>query len=201
MLAVYVNRDNPITSLSLPQVDAIFSATRRCGATADIQRWGDLGLTGAWENRDFTLYSRNAVSGTYGFFKDNALCGVDFKSSINEQPGSSSVVQGVTESVNGIGYSGIGYRTSGVRAVPLSATADGLAFEATAENAATGDYPLARYLLVYINKHPNRELDPVTREFVKMLYSKQGQEVVDRDGYVPLPAVLARRVLEQLGIN
>jgi phosphate transport system substrate-binding protein len=201
MLAVYVNRDNPITSLSLPQVDAIFSATRRCGATADIQRWGDLGLTGAWENRDFTLYSRNAVSGTYGFFKDNALCGGDFKSSINEQPGSSSVVQGVTESVNGIGYSGIGYRTSGVRAVPLSATADGLAFEATAENAATGDYPLARYLLVYINKHPNRELDPVTREFVKMLYSKQGQEVVDRDGYVPLPAVLARRVLEQLGIN
>jgi phosphate transport system substrate-binding protein len=201
MLAVYVNRDNPITSLSLPQVDAIFSATRRCGASADVQRWGDLGLTGAWENRDFTLYSRNAVSGTYGFFKDNALCGGDFKSSINEQPGSSSVVQGVTESVNGIGYSGIGYRTSGVRAVPLSATADGVAFEATAENAATGDYPLARYLLVYINKHPNRELDPVTREFVKMLYSKQGQEVVDRDGYVPLPAVIAQRVLEQLGIN
>lgn len=64
MLAVYVNRDNPIESLSLPQVDAIFSATRRCGAPADIQRWGDLGLTGDWENRDFTLYSRNAVSGT-----------------------------------------------------------------------------------------------------------------------------------------
>lgn len=201
MLAVYVNRDNPITSLSLPQVDAIFSATRRCGAMADVQRWGDLGLTDAWENRDFTLYSRNAVSGTYGFFKDNALCGGDFKSSINEQPGSSSVVQGVTESINGIGYSGIGYRTSGVRSIPLSATEGGIAFEPTAENAATGDYPLARYLLVYINKHPNRDLDPVTREFVKMLYSKQGQEVVDRDGYVPLPAILAQRVLEQLGIN
>lgn len=201
MLAVYVNRDNPIASLSLPQVDAIFSATRRCGAMADVQRWGDLGLTDAWENRDFTLYSRNAVSGTYGFFKDNALCGGDFKSSINEQPGSSSVVQGVTESINGIGYSGIGYRTSGVRSIPLSATEGGIAFEPTAENAATGDYPLARYLLVYINKHPNRDLDPVTREFVKMLYSKQGQEVVDRDGYVPLPAILAQRVLEQLGIN
>jgi phosphate transport system substrate-binding protein len=201
MLAVYVNRDNPIESLSLPQVDAIFSATRRCGAPADIQRWGDLGLTGDWENRDFTLYSRNAVSGTYGFFKDNALCGGDFKSSINEQPGSSSVVQGVTESANGIGYTGIGYRTSGVRAVPLAATEGGIAYEASAANAATGDYPLARYLLVYINKHPNRELDPVTREFVKMLYSKQGQEVVDRDGYVPLPAVIAQRMLEQLGIN
>jgi phosphate transport system substrate-binding protein len=115
MLAVYVNRDNPIESLSLPQVDAIFSATRRCGYSEDVTRWGQLGLTGDWQNRDFALYSRNAVSGTYGFFKDNAMCGGDFKSSINEQPGSSSVVQGVTESINGIGYSGIGYRTSGVR--------------------------------------------------------------------------------------
>ena len=111
MLAVVVNRDNPIESLSIPQVDAIFSATRRCGYSEDITRWGQLGLTDAWANRDFALYSRNAVSGTYGFFKDNAMCGGDFKSSINEQPGSSSVVQGVTESINGIGYSGIGYQT------------------------------------------------------------------------------------------
>jgi phosphate transport system substrate-binding protein len=201
MLAVYVNRDNPLVSLSLPQVDAIFSATRRCGGSANITRWGQLSLTGAWANRDFALYSRNAVSGTYGFFKDNALCGGDFKSSINEQPGSSSVVQGITESINGIGYSGIGYRTSGVRAVPLSATEGGEAFEATAENAASGDYPLARYLYVYINKHPNRELDPMTREFVKMLYSKSGQGVVLRDGFVTLPASVASEVLASLGIE
>jgi phosphate transport system substrate-binding protein len=201
MLAVYVNRDNPIESLSLPQVDAIFSATRRCGHNEDVTRWGQLGLAGAWANRDFALYSRNAVSGTYGFFKDNALCGGDFKSSINEQPGSSSVVQGVTESINGIGYSGIGYRTSGVRVIPLSIETGGPVFEATAENAATGDYPLARYLFIYINKHPNRDLDPLTREFVKMLYSKQGQEVVHRDGFVTLPEVVTGRVLEQLGIE
>jgi phosphate transport system substrate-binding protein len=201
MLAVYVNRDNPIESLSLPQVDAIFSATRRCGYGSDIIRWGQLGLTGAWANRDFSLYSRNAVSGTYGFFKDNALCGGDFKSSINEQPGSSSVVQGVTESINGIGYSGIGYQTSGVRVVPLAATDGGAVFDATAENAASGDYPLARYLYVYINKHPNRELDPLTREFVKMLYSKSGQSVVLRDGFVTLPAALTNEMLSQLGIN
>lgn len=201
MLAVYVNRDNPIQNLSLPQVDAIFSATRRCGYESDITRWGQLGLTGAWANRDFALYSRNAVSGTYGFFKDNSLCGGDFKSSINEQPGSSSVVQGVTESINGIGYSGIGYQTSGVRVVPLSATEGGPVYEATAENAATGDYPLSRYLYVYINKHPNRELDPLTREFVKMLYSKAGQSVVLRDGFVTLPASLANEMLLQLGIS
>lgn len=201
MLAVYVNRDNPLESLSLPQADAIFSATRRCGYASDITRWGQLGLTGAWANRDFALYSRNAVSGTYGFFKDNAMCGGDFKSSINEQPGSSSVVQGVTESINGIGYAGIGYRTSGVRVVPLSATDGGTVYDATAENAASGDYPLARYLYVYINKHPNRELDPLTREFVKMLYSKDGQSVVLRDGFVTLPASLTNEVLVQLGIS
>lgn len=200
MLAVYVNRDSPVESLSLPQIDAIFSATRRCGYHEDVTRWGQLGLTGAWANRDFALYSRNAVSGTYGFFKDNALCGGDFKSSINEQPGSSSVVQGVTESINGIGYSGIGYRTSGVRVVPIAATEGGVAYEANAENAATGDYPLARYLYIYINKHPNRELDPLTREFIKMVYSKQGQEVVNRDGFVTLPAIVTERILEQLGL-
>lgn len=200
MLAVYVNRDNPIESLSVPQIDAIFSATRRCGYHENVTRWGQLGLTGSWANRDFALYSRNAVSGTYGFFKDNALCGGDFESSINEQPGSSSVVQGVSESINGIGYSGIGYRTSGVRVLPIVVNEGGVAYHPTAENAATGDYPLARYLYIYINKHPNRELDPLTREFVKMLYSKQGQEVVHRDGFVTLPALIAERILKQLSL-
>ncbi len=201
MLAVYVNKDNPIESLSLPQIDAIFSATRRCGAAEQISRWGQVGLSGAWSNRDFALYSRNAVSGTYGFFKDNALCGGDFKSSINEQPGSSSVVQGVSESINGIGYSGIGYRTSGVRAIALAASEGGQAFEPTPENAESGDYPLARYLFLYINKHPNRELDPLTREFVTMLYSREGQEVVLRDGFVPLTEALVSEVRKDLGIE
>lgn len=201
MVAVYVNKDNPIEGLSLPQVDAIFSATRRGGYAQDITRWGQLGLTGVWEKRDFALYSRNAVSGTYGFFKDMALFGGDYKSSINEQPGSSSVVQGVSESINGIGYSGIGYRTSSVRALPLSVKTGGEFFEPSPDNAATGDYPLARYLYVYINKHPNRPLDPMMREFVRMLYSRVGQGVVFRDGYVPLPEVVAARVRNELGIE
>lgn len=200
MLAVFVNKDNPVESLSLPQIDAIFSATRRCGYAEEINRWGQLGLTGSWDNRDFALYSRNAVSGTYGFFKDNALCGGDFRASINEQPGSSSVVQGVSESINGIGYSGIGYTTSGVRAVPLAFDDNSEAVAPTPENAGNGTYPLSRYLFIYINKHPNRELDPVTREFIKMVYSKQGQEVVERDGFVTLPAAVGQRVLQSLGV-
>ena len=200
MLAVYVNKDNPIEGLSIPQVDAIFSAGRRCGHPEDITRWGQVGLTGAWANRDFALYSRNAVSGTYGYFKDNAMCGGDYKASINEQPGSSSVVQGVTESINGIGYSGIGYVTSGVRAVPLARETGGTFYEATPENAS-GDYPLARFLYVYINKNPNRPLDPMAKEFVKMVLSKHGQSVVLRDGYVPLPASVTSKTLKELGIE
>jgi phosphate transport system substrate-binding protein len=199
-IAVYVNRDNPIEGLTIKQVDAIFSATRRCGGGENITRWGQVGLTGAWANRDFTLYSRNAVSGTYGYFKQHALCDGDFKPSINEQPGSASVVQGLTESLNGIGYSGIGYITSGVRAVPLTKNDSGPFYEASAENAASGDYPLSRFLYIAVNKHPNQPLPPMEREFIKLVLSKQGQEVVVRDGYIPLPAAVAERELKKLGL-
>ena len=201
MLAVYVHRDNPIQGLTIPQLDAIFSATRRCGEPDDITRWGQLGLGGTWANRDFALYSRNAVSGTYGFFKERALCDGDFKPSINEQPGSASVVQGVSESINGIGYSGIGYMTSGVRAVPLAPEEGDPFIAATAENVTSGDYPLARFLYIYVNRHPTRGLQPLEREFVRMMLSRQGQDVVVRDGYIPLPAVLVERQLEEFGLK
>jgi phosphate transport system substrate-binding protein len=199
-IAVYLNKDNPLECLSIPQTDAIFSATRRCGHPEDITRWGQIGLTGAWANRDFTIYSRNAVSGTYGFFKDNALCGGDYKPTINEQPGSASVVQGVTESINGIGYSGIGYITSGVKAVALSKQTGDPCYEPNAENAAAGNYPLSRLLLVYVNKNPNQPLAPVEREFLRLVLSKQGQEVVVRDGYIPLPESVAGQMRQKLGL-
>ena len=200
VLAVYVNKDNPLECMSIPEVDAVFSVGRRCGHPDDITRWGDLGLEGAWIKRDFALYSRNAVSGTYGYFKDNALCGGDFKPSINEQPGSASVVQGVTESLNGIGYSGIGYNTSGVKAIDLSQESGGKCFEPNAENAVNGDFPLSRLLYVYVNKTPNEPLPPLEREFFRMVLSKQGQEVVVRDGYIPLPAAIAERIRNELNL-
>ncbi len=197
-LAVYVNKDNPVKGLSIPQVDAIFSATRKCKHDADITNWGDVGLTGEWANRPIQLYGRNSVSGTYGYFKKKALCKGDYKDSVNEQPGSASVVQGITKSVNGIGYSGIGYKTSGVRAVPLTKKPDGEFIDATPENAVTGKYPLGRFLYVYVNKHPNKSLSPLELEFVKMILSKVGQEVVVKDGYIPLPAVVAEEALFEL---
>ena len=196
-LAVYVNKDNPIEGLSIPQVDAMFSATRKCGYANDITTWGDAGLTGEWANRPIQLYGRNSVSGTYGYFKKKALCKGDYKDSVNEQPGSASVVQGITKSINGLGYSGIGYKTSGVKAVPL--TKEGTDYiEATPENASNGTYPLGRFLYVYVNKHPNKGLPPLESEFVKMILSKTGQLVVVKDGYIPLPAKVAEDQLSKI---
>ena len=197
-LALYVHKDNPIEGMTIPQVDAVFSATRKCGHPQDITRWGHLGLTGAWDNRPLQLYGRNSVSGTYGYFKKVALCKGDYKNNVNEQPGSASVVQGVTKSINGIGYSGIGYTTSGVRAVPLSK--HGADFtDATPANAVAGAYPLARFLYVYVNKLPNDPLPPLEREFIRMIMSKTGQEVVVKDGYIPLPARVAGKQLALIG--
>jgi phosphate transport system substrate-binding protein len=176
-------------------VDAVFSATRRCGNDQDITLWGQLGMTGGWATRPIQLYGRNSVSGTYGYFKENALCKGDYKNTVNEQPGSASVVQGITKSINGIGYSGVGYKTSGVRAVPLAARPGGEFVDASSENAITGKYPLARFLYIYVNKHPNRPLPPLETEFIKMIMSKTGQMVVVKDGYIPLPATVATKQL------
>jgi len=196
-LAVFVNKDNPIKGLSVPQVDGIFSATRKCGGK-DVKRWGDLGLTGDWTAKPVQLYGRNSVSGTYGYFKEHALCKGDFKNNVNEQPGSASVVQSVATGLNAIGYSGIGYKTSGVRALPLTAKDGGQFEEATEENAISGKYPLARVLYVYVNKAPNKPLPPLEAEFLKMVLSKKGQAVVEKDGYIPLPAKLVEKELAKL---
>ena len=194
-LAVFVHKDNPIKGLSIEQVDAIFSATRQCGHASEITKWGDLGLTGEWASRTIQLYGRNSVSGTYGYFKEHALCKGDFKNNVNEQPGSASVVQGVTKSLNGIGYSGIGYRTSGVRAVPLADKAGNLE-EATEENALSGKYPLSRYLFIYVNKAPNKPMSPLERAFLRMVLSKEGQEIVTKDGYIQVPVKIAEKQLQ-----
>jgi phosphate transport system substrate-binding protein len=199
-LAVFVHKDNPIKGLRIDQVDAIFSSNRKCGAEKDVDRWGDLGLTGDWTGKDVQLYGRNSVSGTYGYFKKKALCKGDFKNSVNEQPGSASVVQSVSASLNGIGYSGIGYQTSGVRALPLSKKGDNYV-EANMANAISKKYPLSRFLYVYVNKHPNKALAPMDAEFLKMVLSKSGQKIVEKDGYIPLPNSVVQKEWKKLGLK
>ena len=197
-LAVFVNKDNPIKCLTLTQVDAVFSKSRRAGYKEDIKTWGQLGLTGEWASKPLSLYGRNSASGTYGFFKEHTLKNGDYKDEVKEQPGSASVVQGVTVDRFGIGYSGIGYVTAGVRAVPLAEKEGGQCYEADPDNAYSGSYPLSRFLFVYINKAPGKPLDPLTREFVKLILSKEGQEVVIKDGYFPITAPIAKEELNKV---
>ena len=197
-LAVFVNKDNPIKCLSVSQVDAIFSKSRRQGGKEEIKTWGQLGLTGEWASKPLSLYGRNSASGTYGFFKEHILKNGDYQDQVKEQPGSAAVVQGITVDRGAVGYSGIGYATAGVRAVPLSEKDGGKCVEAEADNAYNGSYPLARFLYVYINKAPGKALDPMTREFVKLVVSKDGQEAVMKDGYYPIPASIAKEELAKV---
>ncbi|KAA9129845.1 phosphate ABC transporter substrate-binding protein PstS family protein [Marinihelvus fidelis] len=192
-LSVFVHKDNPIDGLTVDQLDRIFSATRNCGGGAPIDLWGQLGLSGSWENRGIQLYGRNSVSGTYGHFKERALCRGDFRDTVNEQPGSASVVQSVSTTLNAIGYSGMGYSTSSVRAVPISLGEDRPFVEASMEEAIAGRYPMSRFLYLYVNKAPDQPLSPLVREFLRMVLSYEGQAVVVRDGYVPFPAAVAER--------
>ena len=197
-LAVFVNKDNPVAALTIEQVDAMFSKTRKCGAAAGVGTWGQIGLGGNWATAPISLYGRNAASGTYGYFKDHALCKGDFKDTVKEQPGSASVVQGIEKDLFGVGYSGIGYATSGVRAVPLSPAAGQPAVEATSENASNGRYPLARFLHVYVNKAPGKPLDRLTSEFLRFILSADGQRVVIKAGFDPLDAATAKEQLAKL---
>ncbi len=200
-LAVFVHKDNPIKCLTLQQIDAIFSKTRKGGHAKDIATWGDAGLTGEWAAKPISLYGRNSASGTYGYFKEEALFNGDYRDSVKEQPGSSTVVQAVASDKFAIGYSGVGYRTADVRTVPLAAKAGAPCYDANAENAYSGDYPIARFLYVYLNKNPNQALDPVRSELIRFVFSKEGQQAVVKDGYFPVTKKIAEEDLSRLGIK
>ena len=197
-LAVYVNKDNPLTQLSMPQVDAIFSNTLKCGEDKTINDWKAAGVTDSnWDGRGIRLYGRNSASGTYGYFKKVALCKGDFRNQVKEQPGSASVVQGITEDMNGIGYSGIGYKTSGVKTLALAGK-DGKFYGTDPETVLSGKYPLSRFLYLYVNKAPNKPLDPMIDQFLHFILSQQGQEIVVKDGYLPISATVVKREVAKL---
>lgn len=200
-LAVFVHKDNLIKGLTMAQVDAIFSSTRLCGGKADVKTWGDLGVTGDLANKPVQLFGRNSVSGTYGYFKEEALCKGDFKPNVNEQPGSASVVQSISSSLNGIGYSGIGYKTASVKTVALAKKEGGEFVEDNESNALNGTYPLSRFLYVYVNKAPNKPLAPLDAEFIKLVLSQAGQQVVVKDGYIPLPKKVVDKAMADLGLS
>ncbi|MFA4715521.1 PstS family phosphate ABC transporter substrate-binding protein [Vibrio vulnificus] len=198
-IGIFVHQDNPVQGLNFPQLDAIFSATLRCGAEDFVSTWAQLGIDAEWAKRNFQLFGRSSVSGTYGYFKKHALCGGDFKSQVNEQPGSASVVQSVASTLSGIGYSGVGYRVAGVRLLPIAKQGNEFVYPSR-ENILTGDYPLSRYLYVYVNKHPSKALSPIEAEFIKFIYSAQGQALVEKDGYVSITEEFAKQELAKVGL-
>jgi phosphate transport system substrate-binding protein len=199
-LAVYVNKDNPITCLTMPQLSGIFASTRKTVGSTNAKTWGDLGLGGEWASRPITLYSRNSLSGTYEYFRETALYGGEYKPDVKQLSGSEAVVKAVADDKYGIGYSGVGYKTEGVRIVPLSAYYGSTCYDASAEATLTGKYPIARYLYVYLNKKPNAPLEPVRAEFVKYILSKDGQEQTEKSGFFPITAEIRAAELTKLGI-
>lgn len=195
-LAIYVHKDCPLDEISMEQAQQVFSVA------GPEMTWGDLGVTdAAWRGRPISLYGRNSASGTYGFFKEIALGGKDYKPTVKEQAGSSAVVQGVGTDRYGMGYSGLGYKTADVKALSVAAKSGEEAFEPNAANADSGDYPIARFLYVYVNYDRNKGLDPLRGEFTKMIFSKAGQEVVVKDGYFPVSAAIAREDLKKVGVT
>lgn len=196
-LAVFVHKDNPIDEMTLQQVDAIFSKTRK-GGMDEIKTWGQVNEDMEISEHPISLYGRNSASGTYGYFKKHALYKGDYKDQVKEQPGSSSVVMAITEDEAGIGYSGIGYKTSGVKTLKLSKKANGSFYDASAANVLAKKYPLGRMLYVYVNKEPNKPLPAVVEQFLRYVLSKEGQEIVVKSGYIPLPAKVAAKQLDPL---
>lgn len=200
MLAVYVHRSSPLDKLALAEVDSIFSSTRKLGAKEQAKNWGQVGVKGEAAVQGISCYGRNAASGTYGYFKEKVLGDGDYGSWVSELPGSSAVVQAVGKNPQGIGYSGIGYRTADVKTLALVSKPDGPPVAAEPENAYNGTYPLSRFLFVAINHDPRKKLDPLRAEFLRFIYSQQGQAQVVKDGYLPLTAPMARKALASVGL-
>jgi phosphate transport system substrate-binding protein len=200
-LAVYVNKDNPIKCLTLEQVDRIFSARRLGSGGRRIDTWGDAGLTGEWAARPIAMYGRNEISGTYEFFREHVLYNGEFRPEVKEQPGSEDVVSKVAADKFAIGYSGIGYKTDGVRAVPLAVSFGRECYDTSAESTYTGDYPVARFLYIYLNKKPNEPIDPLRREFIKYILSKDGQALTEKSGFYPITNEIRESELKKLGLS
>ena len=158
-------------------------------------------MTGEWATKPISLYGRNSISGTYEYFRDVALFNGDYKADVKQQPGSEAVVQGVASDRFAIGYSGIGYKTDGVRTIPLALYSGGPCYDTSAEATLSGKYPFARYLRIYLNKKPTQPLDPLRAEFIKYILSKDGQTQTEKGGFYPITNEIREEELKKFGIS
>ena len=190
-LVVYVNANNPIRQLHMEEIDAIFSTTRKSGAKADLVRWGDLGLGGDWKQRDIQAYGRDENSGTRAFFKEHVMKKGDFKPSVKAFVDQFAVVEAPAVDGGGISYGPLQYANRMVKGVPLASFGTDRFIEPTLENIQKATYPLTRFLYIYVNKAPGKALDPVVKEFVRFVLSREGQAGVASFGAVAIPGDFA----------
>lgn len=197
-VTVIVHRQNPVRGLTLAQLDGVFSSGRKCGSGEDFSLWGRLGLAGEWRTRPLQVFGQGPVSGTYEYFRQQALCGGAFKDSVATLPTSAALAEAVGNSLNGIGYAGLGHRNPAVRPIPLALSAGTPFIEPSAANALAGTYPLTRYLYIYVNKPPGQPLSVAVDAFIRLALSARGQQSVARVGYIPLPVGLITQELARL---
>jgi phosphate transport system substrate-binding protein len=190
-VALYVHKDNPLPGLTLAQVDAMYSSTRKRGHTTAISQWGQLGLNDGWKEAPIQLYGRDRRSEARATFQEHGLAGGEFKSGIQEGPGAASVVLDIGRDPIGMGYSGIGLHASSVRAVPL-AEKDGMPFVSpSAETVADQTYPLRRTFYLYLDKSSKAPLPDAVQEFITYVLSQEGEGIVMKAGLFPLPPAQA----------
>lgn len=197
-LAIYVNKDNPAPGLTLPQLDAMFSTTRRVGHPQNIERWAQVGVNGSVGPQPIALYGRDEACGLTELFRDDVMQQGTFKKEMHVEAGAASVVQAVTEDVGGIGYSTIGYLTNNVRIVPIAAR-EGLPFlTPNQQNTMDGSYPLYSQLHLYVNRAADKPWDPLVAEFLRFIFSREGQQLVIKAGFYPITADMADAELKKL---
>ncbi len=195
-LVVFVHSTNPIPSLSLEQLDAIYSTTRKQGGKDPITSWGALGLSGDWANRRITLCGRDENSGARGFFRDKVLLKGDFRPGVANLDEASSIIEAVSLSPSAIGYASLADVSSLVRAVPI-VTASGTKALPSADTILKSDYPLTYFLYLYVNKAPGKPLPPAVFSFLTYALSKEGQSSVAVT-QIPIPADVSRSMWNKL---
>ncbi len=185
--AIFVHEHNPLTGLTLPQIDAIFSRERRQGLPAAITTWGQLGLTGEWANRPITIYvpyriAPNSMSMQISVLKGGAWSPALHEGSIAE------VAAAVAREPGAIAFGGFEEGGPGLKTVAVAAQAGGEFIAGNAADVASGRYPLTRYMYIRLNREPGRPVSPQVREFLRFILSREGQEFIPTSAYFPLRA-------------
>lgn len=200
-ILVVVHPDNPINELTIPQLDAIFGTELRSGAEQRILAWGDLGADGEWTDRPISLWGGSPQTGTSRLFRQFALQKGPLDPNLQNDPVSmyAGVLYAVARDPSAIGFLNAQHGTYGVKALAIAPQTGLPAYPPEPEPVYAGNYPLARTLFLYVDAPSPDQIDPLTREFLNILYSRSGQELFARRNQAPLPASQVREIRTQLG--